>query len=84
MFPYRFKIKHQNQIGNPQVFQPHLFVVPGPTPALFGHEVDQGILILGETLGVHVAALVTLPAVADDPGNAAPVNDLRVETADSV
>ena len=66
------------------VLKPHLFVVPGPSPALFGHEVDQGILVLGETLGVHVTALVTLPAVTDDPGHGAPVHDLRTKAADCV
>ena len=66
------------------ILKSHLFVVPGPTPALFGHEVDQGILVLGETLGVHVTALVTLPAVTDDPGHGAPVHDLRAEAANGV
>ena len=66
------------------VIKPHLFVVPGPTSALFGHEVDQGVLVLGETLGVHVAALVALPAVADHPGHSAPVHDLRAEAANGV
>ena len=51
---------------------------------MFGHEIDQGILVLGETLGVHVAALVALPAVADDPGHGAPVHDLRADAANCV
>ena len=51
---------------------------------MFGHEIDQGILVLGETLGVHVAALVALPAVADDPGHGAPVHDLRADAANGV
>ena len=33
---------------------------------------------------MHVAALVALPAVADDPGHGAPVHDLRAEAADGV
>ena len=64
--------------------KPHLFVVPGPTSTLFGHEVDQSVLVLGEALSVHVAALVALPAVADHPGHSAPVHDLRAEAANGV